>query len=150
MQQQDDTQQAAELRLAFLRHLPKRLEMLRKRGQRLCDQGWDINALTLLFREVQPLAGACGRYGLLDIGEHLFSLEGFLAPFVEQISIPNANQTESFAGLLGKLEPLIAQHERQYGEPADSQAAAALTVATEQTGGFPLQVTPPPEYWKRF
>ena len=60
MQQQDDTQQAAELRLAFLRHLPKRLEMLRKRGQRLCDQGWDINALTLLFREVQPLAGAWG------------------------------------------------------------------------------------------
>jgi len=150
VQKQDDTQQAAELRQAFLRHLPKRLDTLRKRGLRLCTQGWDINALSLLFRELQTLAGTCGRYGLLDIGEHLFSLEGFLAPFVEQISIPNANQTESFAGLLGKLEPLIAQHERQYGEPADSQAAAALTVATEQTGGFPLQVTPPPEYWKRF
>jgi len=136
VQKQDDTQQAAELRQAFLRHLPKRLDTLRKRGLRLCTQGWDINALSLLFRELQTLAGACGRYGLLDIGEHLFSLEGFLAPFVEQISIPNANQTETFAGLLGKLEPLIAQHERQYGEPAESQAAAALTVATEQTGGF--------------
>ena len=32
MQKQDDTQQAAELRQAFLRHLPKRLDTLRKRG----------------------------------------------------------------------------------------------------------------------
>ena len=108
MQQQDDTQQAAELRLAFLRHLPKRLEMLRKRGQRLCDQGWDINALTLLFREVQPLAGACGRYGLLDIGEHLFSIERFLAPFVAQVGVPDAGQTATFAARLRALEPLIA------------------------------------------
>lgn len=150
MQKQDDTQQAAELRQAFLRHLPKRLDTLRKRGLRLCTQGWDINALSLLFREIQTLAGACGRYGLLDIGEHLFSLEGFLAQFVEQVAIPNASQTDAFAGQLGKLEPLIAQHEHQYGEPADTQAAAALTVATEQTGGFPLMVTPPPDYWKRF
>ena len=100
MQQQDDTQQAAELRLAFLRHLPKRLEMLRKRGQRLCDQGWDINALTLLFRETQPLAGACGRYGLLDIGEHLFSIERFLTPFVTLVSVPDQAQTEAFAARL--------------------------------------------------
>jgi diguanylate cyclase (GGDEF)-like protein len=150
VQKQDETQQSAELRLAFLRHLPKRLETLRKRGQRLCTQGWDINALSLLFREIQTLAGACGRYGLLDIGEHLFSLESFLAPFVEHVSIPNAGQTESFSAQLGKLEPLIAQHEHHYGEPANTQAAAALTVATAQSGGFALQVTPPPEYWKRF
>ena len=150
MQKQDDTQQAAELRQAFLRHLPKRLDTLRKRGLRLCTQGWDINALSLLFREIQTLAGACGRYGLLDIGEHLFSLESFLAQFVEQVAIPNASQTDAFAAQLARLEPLIAQHERQYGEPADTQAAAALTVAPAQTGGFPLQVTPPPEYWKRF
>jgi diguanylate cyclase (GGDEF)-like protein len=150
VQKQDETQQAAELRQAFLRHLPKRLDTLRKRGLRLCTQGWDINALSVLFREIQTLAGACGRYGLLDVGEHLFSLESVLAPFVEQVAIPNQTKTESFATQLGKLEPLIAQHEREYGEPADTQAASALTVATVQAGVFPLQVTPPPEYWKRF
>ncbi|MDR3388535.1 MAG: EAL domain-containing protein [Rudaea sp.] len=150
MQKQDDTQQAAELRLAFLRHLPKRLETLRKRGLRLCTQGWDINALSILFREIQILAGACGRYGLLDSGEHLFSLESFLAPFVEQVAIPNTSQTAAFAAQLQKLEPLIEQHAHQYGEPESTQAAAALTVATTQAGGFALQVTPPPEYWKRF
>jgi len=150
MQKQDDTQQAAELRRAFLRHLPKRLETLRKRGQRLCNQGWDINALTLMLRELQTLAGTCGRYGLLDIGERLFSLESFLAPFVEQVAIPNTGQTEAFAGMLRELEPLIKQHETQYGDSPGTQAAAALTVATVQAGTFALQVTPPPEYWKRF
>src|SRR5947208_9596340 len=141
MPQQDDTQQAAELRLAFLRHLPKRLEMLRKRGQRLCDQGWDINALTLLFREVQPLAGACGRYGLLDIGEHLFSVERFLTPFVQQVGVPDAAQTEIFATRLRALEPLIASLGIAPGEPERSAApAAALATARKERVDFPLWV----------
>ena len=148
MQQQDDTQQAAELRLAFLRHLPKRLEMLRKRGQRLCDQGWDINALTLLFREIQPLAGACGRYGLLDIGEHLFSIERFLAPFVENVGVPDAAQTATFATRLRALEPLIASLGAASAE--SERAPAPSAQATKERVDFPLWVTPPPDYWHRF
>jgi diguanylate cyclase (GGDEF)-like protein len=150
MQQQDDTQQAAELRLAFLRHLPKRLDMLRRRGQRLCEHGWDINALTLLFRETQPLAGACGRYGLLDIGEHLFSIERFLAPFAAQVSVPDAAQTEAFANRLRSLEPLIAS---LGGSPAEGErvsASAGLAAAARERVDFPLQVTPPADYWRRF
>jgi len=153
MQKQEDTQQAAELRLAFLRHLPKRLDTLRKRGQRLSTQGWDINALTNLFRELQTLAGTCGRYGLLDIGERLFALERFLAPFAERVAIPDSTQSEAFALLLRELDPLIATHETQYGgEPGVTAAAqaAVLTVAAPQVTNYPLQVTPPPEYWKRF
>jgi diguanylate cyclase (GGDEF)-like protein len=123
--------------------------MLRKRGQRLCDQGWDINALTLLFREVQPLAGACGRYGLLDIGEHLFSIERFLAPFVEQVGVPDAGQTETFAARLRALEPLIASLGAAAAEGERAAAPAALAAATERVD-FPLWVTPPPDYWHRF
>ena len=150
MQKHDETQQAAELRRAFLRHLPKRLETLRKRGYRLCTQGWDINALTLLFREIQTLAGTCGRYGLLDLGEHLFALESSLTPFIEDVSIPNNMQMEAFAAQLRGLEPLIVRHEQQYGEATSTQAAAALTAAPVTSGTFALQVVPPPEYWKRF
>jgi diguanylate cyclase (GGDEF)-like protein len=150
MQKQDETQQAAELRRAFLRHLPKRLETLRKRGYRLCTQGWDVNALSLLFREIQTLAGTCGRYGLLDLSEHLFGLESLLTPFVEEVAIPNATQMESFSAQLRALEPLIVQHEHQYGETTTTQAAAALTAAPTTAGTFAQQVTPPPEYWKRF
>ena len=149
MQKQDDTQQAAELRLAFVRHLPKRLESLRKRGLRLCMQGWDINALSILFRELQTLAGTCGRYGLLDIGERLFAMESFLASFVREVTIPDQQQTEAFTMQLAGIDVLIAHHQTQYAEPAQVKAEA-LTVAPAQAGNFPLQVTPPPEYWKRF
>jgi diguanylate cyclase (GGDEF)-like protein len=149
MLKQDDTQQAAELRLAFIRHLPKRLETLRKRGLRLCTQGWDINALSILFRELQTLAGACGRYGLLDIGERLFAMESFLAPFVQNVAIPDVAQTEAFTMQLAGLDLLIAQHAERHIEPAVTQAAQ-LTVAPARAGSYPLQVTPPPEYWKRF
>lgn len=149
MHKQDDTQQAAELRLAFVRHLPKRLETLHKRGLRLCTQGWDINALSILFREVQTLAGACGRYGLLDVGERLFAMENFLAPFAQNVAIPDAAQTEALAAQLAGLNVLIAQHEERHIEPALTQAAQ-LTVAPARAGSYPLQVTPPPQYWKRF
>src|SRR5260221_5429877 len=142
MQKQEDTQQAAELRLAFLRHLPKRLDTLRKRGQRLSTQGWDINALTNLFRELQTLAGTCGRYGLLDVSERLFALERFLAPFAEHVALPDATQSEAFAAQLRDLDALIANHEAQYGEPPASAAAqaAVLTVAPAQVTNYPLQV----------
>jgi diguanylate cyclase (GGDEF)-like protein len=150
MQKHDETQQAAELRRAFLRHLPKRLETLRKRGYRLCTQGWDINALSLLFREIQTLSGTCGRNGLLDLSEHLFSLESLLTPFVEEVAIPNNTQMEAFATQLRGLEQLIVRHEQQYGETTTTQAAAALTAAPVTSGTFALQVVPPPEYWKRF
>ena len=128
MHKQDDTQQAAELRLAFVRHLPKRLETLRKRGLRLCTQGWDINALSILFRELQTLAGACGRYGLLDVGERLFAMENFLAPFVQNVAIPNVAQTEAFTMQLAGLDLLIAQHEERHIEPAVTQAASTTTL----------------------
>ncbi len=150
MQNHDETQQAAELRRAFLRHLPKRLETLRKRGYRLCTQGWDINALSLLFREIQTLAGTCGRSGLLDLSEHLFALESLLTPFVAEVSIPSNTQMEAFASQLRGLEQLIVRHEQQYGETTTTQAAAALTAAPVTSGTFALQVVPPPEYWKRF
>ncbi|MBS0438675.1 MAG: EAL domain-containing protein [Proteobacteria bacterium] len=149
MHKPDDTQQAAELRLAFVRHLPKRLETLHKRGLRLCTQGWDINALSILFREVQALAGACGRYGLLDAGERLFAMENFLAPFAQNVAIPDPAQIEALATQLAGLNVLIAQHEERHIEPALTQAAQ-LTVAPARAGSYPLQVTPPPEYWKRF
>ena len=47
----------------------KRLDSVRRRGRRMCQQGWDINALALLFEELQTLAGACGRWGGRPGGE---------------------------------------------------------------------------------
>ncbi len=147
MHRQDDSQQNAELRQAFLRHLPRRLETLLRRGQRLASEGWDINALNLLFRELQTLAGACGRYGLLDLGERLFALETFLAEFVERVDLPDAEHTQAFLELLqsvdasGNAGPV----------PAAAAAASGGSEAIDRSdNGFPLQLVAPADYWKRF
>ena len=109
MLNQDETQQNAELRQAFLKFLPKRLETLQKRGRRLCVGGWDINALTLLYQEVQTLAGACGRYGILESGEMLFGIERLLAAPIENVQLPDAEQTAVFIKLLDGLGKIIAR-----------------------------------------
>lgn len=147
MHRQDDSQQNAELRQAFLRHLPRRLDTLLRRGQRLASEGWDINALNLLFRELQTLAGACGRYGLLDLGERLFALETFLAEFVERVDLPDAEHTQAFLELLqsvdasGNAGPV----------PAAAAAASGGSEAIDRSdNGFPLQLVAPADYWKRF
>ena len=57
----DESQQNAELRQAFLKHLPRRIEAIRKRGHRVCRGVWDVNTVTLLYQDVQGLAGASDR-----------------------------------------------------------------------------------------
>jgi diguanylate cyclase (GGDEF)-like protein len=144
MQNQDETQQNAELRQAFLKFLPKRLETLQKRGRRLCVGGWDINALTLLYQEVQTLAGACGRYGILEAGELLFGIERLLSGPIENVQLPDAEQTALFAKLLDGLGKVIArQASTVLRTPADAGAAAPRSP-------YPTSVKPPNEYWKRW
>ena len=145
---QDESQKTAELRQAFLRHLPKRLDNVRRRGRRLCQQGWDINALAVLFDELQTLAGACGRYGLLDLGEQQFTLERTLAPFVAGEELPDVEATKAIEAALDDLSP-PPQQAAASGTPGSDftrQAADELVTAD----GIPLQVVPPAEFVAKF
>ncbi|MDC8013487.1 GGDEF/EAL domain-containing response regulator [Tahibacter soli] len=149
MHKQDDSQQNAELRQAFLRHLPKRLDTLTRRGLRQARDGWDINTLSLIFREVQTLAGASGRYGLLDLAEKLYAIETALAERVEAVALPDEILTEHIVRLLEDLQELTC------GLIASTPAAASLAgIAPDDLdrteNGYPLQLVPPADYWKRF
>ncbi|MEO8671400.1 MAG: EAL domain-containing protein [Tahibacter sp.] len=148
MSSKDDSQQNAELRQAFLRHLPKRLDTLVRRGLRQTREGWDINSLSLIFREVQTLAGAAGRYGLLDLGEKLFALETTFSGYVETVSIPDSVQSQPIAALLEEIRALSLV------QAASSHLAGVRTVSEQDIerseNGFPLQLVAPQEYWKRF
>lgn len=145
---QDETQQSAELRQAFLKYLPRRLETLQKRGRRLCVGGWDINALTLLYGEVQILAGTCGRYGILEAGELLFGIERLLAAPIESVALPNDEQTAHFSQLLDALGKIIARQgvpSRLGGGDTELRESGQST-----RPGYPTSVRPPSEYWKRW
>lgn len=141
----EETPQNAEHKQAFLKFLPKRLDTLVKRGRRLLMGGWDINALNVLFQEVQTLAGAAGRYGLVDVSELLFAIEVNLAPFIESVSLPDEEASTRFGQQLTDIGRMAA---RDGGEP-NGRAAAATRVAAIKSH-VPLMVTPPQNYWHRW
>ena len=149
MQKQDDSQQSAELRQAFLRHLPKRLDTLTRRGLRQARDGWDINSLSLIFREVQTLAGACGRYGLLDLAEKLFAIESALAGPLEQVSIPDVQISAQVAELFDEVREIAST--RVASAPGNTTRPLVTAADLDRSeNGYPLQLVPPPEYWTRF
>jgi diguanylate cyclase (GGDEF)-like protein len=149
MHKQDDSQQSAELRQAFLRHLPKRLDTLTRRGLRQARDGWDINSLSLIFREVQTLAGAGGRYGLLDLAEKLFAIESALADCLDQISLPDAQVSAHVAELFAQVRDIASA--REAAAPAVSGRLLVNPADLDRSdNGYPLQLIPPAEYWKRF
>lgn len=148
MLKQDDSQQSAELRQAFLRHLPKRLDTLTRRGLRQARDGWDINSLSLIFREVQTLAGASGRYGMLDLAEKLFAIESALADSLEQVSLPDAATSATVAALFDELRELASA--RVATPVADGRLGIPPADLDRSENGFALQLVPPADYWKRF
>lgn len=148
MLKQDDSQQSAELRQAFLRHLPKRLDTLTRRGLRQARDGWDINSLSLIFREVQTLAGASGRYGMLDLAEKLFAIESALADSLEQVSLPDAPTSAAVAALFDELRELASA--RVATPVTDGRLSVPSADLDRSENGYALQLVPPADYWKRF
>ena len=143
----DESQQNAELRQAFLKHLPRRIDAVRKRGHRVCRGVWDVNTVTLLYQDVQGLAGAAGRYGLVEASERLFQVERLLDPLIRQLQMPSAEDRSAIEAqldsLVGAGEPptLVVRRMR------DFVVAAPERSATTHASSL---LTPPDEYWRRF
>jgi diguanylate cyclase (GGDEF)-like protein len=72
----------------------------------LCEGGWDINTLHLIYSEVQQIAGSAGGYGLVSASEKLFALEVYLSSFTESGLVPDTDQTGEIRRLVGDLDIL--------------------------------------------
>jgi diguanylate cyclase (GGDEF)-like protein len=140
MHAQADTQRA-ELRLAFLRHLPKRAEAIGRRGRRFCRDGWDINGLSLLHDDVQRLAGVSGRYGVLEVSEQLLALEEVLGAFLEREALPDESANERIVRLLDELAPTVPD------APARRPALEGSDVRHLDSARAEIA---PPHYWRRW
>lgn len=113
-----DTQQRAELRLAFLRHLPRRIDVIAQRARRFLRDGWDINGLSVLHEDVQRLSGVAGRYGEVGASERLAVLEALLAESLGQQALPDAEADAQLTQLIDDLAPpLPAAHEQAVEPP---------------------------------
>lgn len=133
----------AELQEAFRQHLPQRLRTLLRRARAQCRSGWDCNVLRSLHDEIAQLAGACGRYGLLETGERLLALESALAPAATAGQIPDAATTSEIDALLDSLRPHLQQTARGPGLPAWMQDPPP----TAAKSPFPRCEMPPAGYW---
>lgn len=134
-----------ELQAAFRRHLPQRLRTLLRRARAQCRSGWDCNVLRALHDEIAMLAGACGRYGMLETGERLLALEAALAAPVAVHGVPDAAGSAAIDALLDSLRP----HLQQVGTgPAASNGALAPPLAGAHEP-FPRCEVPPDKYWLR-
>lgn len=133
----------AELQAAFRRHLPQRLRILLRRARAQCRSGWDCNVLRSLHDEIAQLAGACGRYGVLETGERLLALESALAPALNAGGVPDATATTEIDALLDSLRPYLQQAAAGLGLPVwmnDPPPAASKAP-------FPRCEMPPAGYW---
>ena len=112
-----------EYRLAFLRHLPKRIEAVERRIQRYRQDGWDTSGLSLLNDDVQRLAGASGRYDLVEPSQHLLALENMLGEFLARKTLPEPAQADRLLGLLSTITATLATHPETHEHGGNSEKA---------------------------
>jgi diguanylate cyclase (GGDEF)-like protein len=150
----EEHQQRAELRQAFLNHLPKRVGQLVKRGRGLCEHGFDINALSLLHEDVQRMAGAAARYGELEVSEQLLALEGLLGGCLDREEAPDEDERERLQQVFEQVLRHTGQESAPPGGPTiaargDTRRVAASS-ANEREAFLGRAETPPSKYWQRW
>ena len=115
--------QQDEYRLAFLRHLPKRIESVEQRIQRFQRDGWETDAMALLNDDVQRLAGASGRYDLIEPSQHLLSLEQMLGEHLARKSVPDPQQADHMLTLTAAVTASLVARSDARQHAAHSETA---------------------------
>ncbi len=135
--------QQDEYRQAFLRHLPKRIEAIEGRVQRYRNDGWDSAGLSLLNDDVQRLAGASGRYDLVEPSQHLLTLENLLGEHVARSTLPNRQQNDRILALLGQISASLTV-KPDAKRPATHSEVAPEAYWQRWVGDAPAPTTPAP------
>ena len=143
-QRSDDSQAHAELRQAFANHLPRRIELVQKRVHRLVKGAFDINSLTVLIQEVQVLAGASGRYGLMGPSERLYALEMKLEAALTNAAELSDERKAEFEALSLALTRVSEAEIKQQVSMLD------FAPVLEQISADHAFSVPPSEHWRRF
>lgn len=135
----DDESQLAELRLAFQRHLPRRVEVIGRRLQRFLQSGWDINGLALIHADARRLGADSARHGFPDAGEHLTGLANLLDDALAQEVLPDPTTGERLWNLVEKLIDMVPRAPDPVRE-----------TTPRQLGNSDRAESPPLTYWRRW
>jgi diguanylate cyclase (GGDEF)-like protein len=136
--------QQDEYRLAFLRHLPKRIESVEHRIQRYQRDGWDSEGMILLNDDVQRLAGASGRYDLIEPSQHLLSLEQMLGDHIAKKSMPDPRQADHMLTLTAAVTASLVARSDARQHAAHSETAPEHYWRRWVPDAPPADALPPP------
>ena len=107
-----DESRLAGHRHAFLRHLPRRVELIGRRLHRFLQDGWDINGLALLHEEASDLAQHCAQ-------RELEALAGVFGELADRLGEPLHAETLPTAAQGQTIWQLVEQRQRAAGlQPA--------------------------------
>ncbi|PZO08182.1 MAG: hypothetical protein DCF27_09065 [Lysobacteraceae bacterium] len=135
-----DESRLAEHRHAFLRLLPRRVEMIGRRLHRFLQDGWDINGLSLMHHDAHWLGEACSRHGLDAAASHFAQMEALLGETLETQTLPDP-------GLGERLWHLV----EDIGDAVPSSAEPGTeTKVPRQSDHVGRGETPPANYWRRW
>ncbi len=135
-------------RLALTTQIPQRVADLRRRGERMLQDGWDINALLLLAEDSEALADVSARLDDAETSDLLVDFAECLWTHLDKPALPDA---EGSAAIAAMLESLAAAPRATPVAPAEvGEEATLFGYAANEDNGFPLLVRPPPHYWRRF
>lgn len=95
--------QTGEFRQAFQLHLPERIRAIEENWHGLLYGAWDRYKLGVVFKRVQELAGAAGKFGLVKVSEGAFSLELILQQLLDE-DRPSSKQIDEVNSCLTELK----------------------------------------------
>ncbi|PZQ15475.1 MAG: hypothetical protein DI564_09120 [Rhodanobacter denitrificans] len=144
MQAEDIDVADAESRRRAQAALTNRVDRLRARGQRLLEEGWDVNTLILLADDANRLVEVGRHVGAEELIEPLVAVAELLEPFARPPQLPDATTRDAFADRIAALAGACAGFRPDDPVTLASQALVERTRSEEN--GFPLLVTPPADH----
>ena len=135
-----DESRLADHRHAFLRLLPRRVDMIGRRLHRFLQEGWDINGLALMHHDAHWLGEACSRHGLDVAAGHFASMHALLGDTLEHQALPDPGLGERLWHLVEDIGAAV---------PMTAESGTEPSVRRQSDHGGRGE-TPPPNFWRRW
>lgn len=137
---QPEESQLAERQIAFLRQLPRRVDVIDRRCHRFMRDGWDINGLALIHEDATRLARSCERQGLAQAQASLSTMSALLSETLQRQALPEPALVERLQHLIDDLHDSVPSAPESRPEPA-------VPMMESPKGRSEI---PPPGYWRRW
>ncbi|MEO8011111.1 MAG: response regulator, partial [Dokdonella sp.] len=142
------TPRRSRARAMLVAQIPQRVSDLRKRGESMSRDGWDINAMQLLAEDAEALADSSDRLGDEKTSIALVGFAELLWSLLDVPALPSAEGAPSIAAMLQGLVSAPVSSAPMLSELGDE--ATLFGYAANEDNGYPLLQRPPTRYWRRF